>query len=500
MNRIFRTVALATFIIFGAASITVCPNSVLSDCSKKEQENYSPGSPNTPEDLTYDADWFVSPAGNSSATGALIDPIDLATALNSSGPVESGDLVVLLEGTYPGRFVSTISGTADAPIKVSAYPGKRVTIDGKEGSGEQALYILGEWVQFIGLEITNSSEVRDQLVSGVRFDAPNSKLINCVIHNNAQGVGFWRPAIDSELYGNIIFNNGYPGETRGHGHGIYTQNQHGTKQIRNNILFFGFGFGIQAYTEGGYIQGFNFEKNIWFRTGASVPGPSVHGRSDGLLIGGLQPVDRAVLKGNLSWVPVVEARSVRFGWGGGVTNEFIEIRDNYFVGNAVTQGMWNDAIVENNSFYGATIGPQPEDFPNNLFSNQLPTGTKTVLHPNSYDPERIDIVIYNWNNLDAIAVDPGAAVALNSYYRIYSVFDLWGGPVTEGLYKGGSISIPMGTREPPQPNGYPDAIVGSDNPGKQFGVFVMHLTQKRGGNTLPLLYQLIPIWGDKADP
>ncbi len=434
-----------------------------------------------------DADWVVSSQGTPQATGTIDDPLDLVTALSSSGPVKPGDIVVLKEGTYSGRFESTVSGSQELPIVIKAEYGKRVTIDGRMGSGEQTLYIRGAWVVFSGLEITNSSSSRTDMVEGVRFDAPNSKLVNSVIHNNSQGIGFWQPAVNSELYGNVIFNNGLQGETRGHGHGVYTQNQTGVKQIRNNILFFGYGFGIHAYTEGGHIEGFNFERNVWFRTGASVAGSSTLGESDGLLIGGLQPVDRVVIRGNYSWVPVANARSVRFGWGGSIENEFIEIRDNYFTGNAVTQGIWKDAIAENNHFYGAQIGPQPQDFPDNHFSNELPTYSKVVLQHNSHDTNRIDIVIYNWENNDSVLVNLGGSVLNKKTYRVHSVFDLWGEPVVHGTFTGDDIKIPMGTKKPPQPNGVSDAIVGDDDPGKRFGVFIMRLSEDASGTDITKL-------------
>lgn len=419
------------------------------------------------------ADWFVSPLGRSNASGKEDDPIDFATALSSSGPVKPGELVMLKEGVYEGRFVSTISGTSNSPVIFYAKPGTRVTIDGKNGSGDQALHIMGEWVQFWNLEITNTSQNRTDMVDGVRFDAPNSKLINSVIHNNLQGIGFWSPAINSELYGNIIFNNGAAGEDRGHGHAIYTQNKTGTKQIINNIIFFGYGFGIHAYTENGDIQGFNFERNIWFRTGASVNGSSTLGESDGLLIGGLKPVDRAIVKENYSWVPHPNARSIRFGWGGTVVNEFIEIRDNYLVGNAVTQGQWKNAEVEGNHFFGAVIGPEPTDFPNNSFSNRLPTDTKTVLHSNKYDPYRIDVIVYNWNNDDSVPVNLETMIASGTYFTVHSVFDIWGEPVLKGKYQGEPLRLPMGIKPPPQPRGFPNAIVGDDIPGKSFEVFIV---------------------------
>ncbi|NLD98597.1 MAG: hypothetical protein GX640_01870, partial [Fibrobacter sp.] len=237
-------------------------------------------------------------------------------------------------------------------------------------------------------------------------------------------------------------------------------------------IFFGYGFGIHAYTENGDIQGFNFERNVWFRTGASVSGSSTLGQSDGLLIGGLQPVDRVTVRENYSWVPDPNARSVRFGWGSTVENKFIDVNDNYFVGNVVTQGLWKSAEVEGNHFFGAVIGPEPSDFPNNSFSKQLPTGTKTVLHQNKYDPRRIDVIIYNWNKDNLVPVNLDTMLSPGTDFTVHSIFDLWGEPVLNGKYQD-PLHLPMGSKPPPQPSGFPNAIMGDDIPGKSFEVFIV---------------------------
>jgi len=80
------------------------------------------------------------------------------------------------------------------------------------------------------------------------------KLVNSVIQDTAQGIGFWVQAVDAEIYGNIIFNNGYCDADKSigsdnwiNGHGICTQIDQGTKRISHNVIFSQFGFGIHAY-------------------------------------------------------------------------------------------------------------------------------------------------------------------------------------------------------------------------------------------------------------
>ncbi len=381
--------------------------------------------------------------------------------------------MALKAGTYAGAFVSELAGTSSAPIIVEAKPGARVILDSAGQDAESGLVINGEWAEFHGLEVTSTGANRQNNLSGVTIYGPNTKLVNSVIHNTAQGISFWRPAIDSELYGNIIYNNGYEGSTRGHGHAIYMQNADGTKVLEKNIIFFGYGFGIHAYTEGGSIQGFDLIENVWFRAGASLPGSSTEGTSDNCLIGGLQPVARTQLIGNHSWGPEISSRNVRIGWGGSVQNDDITLIDNYFVGYLGFQGHWLSGTIHGNTFHSETSGIHPPDYPDNIYDDQLPSGSRVVVQPNDYDERRADLIIYNFDDADTVSVDLSDVLEEGVSFEIFSVFDLQGTPVFSGSYDGTDIEVPMGSVDPPQPSGDPNAITGDDDPGKAFGVFVV---------------------------
>ncbi len=432
---------------------------------------------NSPADCTPhpwpQADFFAAPDGATDAAGTADEPLALAILLSPQGPAGPGDRVELLEGTYTGRFTANVSGTSDQPIVFAARPGTVILDSHAESSGDTGLFIEGAHLEFHDLIITNSHPSRFSAVSGVTIHGEEVRLINSVIHDTAQGVSFWTPAIDSELYGNIIYNNGYMGDTRGHGHAVYTQNRHGTKRLARNILFFGYGFGFHAYTEGGYIEGFDFEENLWFRTGASRPDSTTVGTSDGLLVGGLQPVDRARLLRNYSWAPTPDARSTRIGWGGDVMNEHITMIDNYLVGHFSAQGHWAGAEIHGNDFYSTYVGILPADWPDNAYHEALPDYLHVVVHKNHHDPTRAELYIYNWDDLPEVAIDGASLLPEGATYTVHSVFDLFGDPVASGTYEGGDLTIPMGTVDPPQPKGDPGNIGAHDDPGATFGAFVV---------------------------
>ena len=111
--------------------------------------------------------FYASPSGVPSNDGSITRPIDLDTAISSLGPVRPGDTVWLRGGTYrrqpgPGYngvtalYVSTLRGTAAAPIFVRQYPGERATLDGNLGPSRPVLVVDGDYTVYAGFEITNS--------------------------------------------------------------------------------------------------------------------------------------------------------------------------------------------------------------------------------------------------------------------------------------------------------------------------------------------------------
>jgi len=438
-----------------------------------------------PLDIEVPVGIFASPDGKSTALGTENDPLDLATALANNDKVKDGDTLWLMEGTYRGTFTSELRGTENSPISVKPYPGKRVIIDSTDGKDGSGLRINGYWANYYGIEVLSRDSKRETtsdtyadnnitLQGGVNVYGTKIKVVNFISHDNSSGINAWFKGEDErgELYGNIIYNNGWSAPKRGHGHAIYAQNKNGYKKLHNNIIFFGFATGIHVYTEGGYIDNFDIQDNVWFLTGASDTRASQ--KKDNCLVGGLKPARNLLIKNNMGFSD--NGRGTRIGYGGDVVGQSAVIEDNYLAENFWVAGNWDRLDVSNTSiFHGITGSSQSQinDLGGNDFRESDPTsGKKIFVSQNKYDARRARVIIYNYDEDESVSVDLSAVLKNGEAYRIHSVFDLFGKPVKRGIYNGSNILIPMGTVAPVQPNGL-DGISEEDDPKKKFGVFIV---------------------------
>ncbi len=435
---------------------------------------------------------FAAPAGTPDAAGTETDPLDLATALAGSELIRAGDTLWLMEGKYIGNFTSRLGGAEGRPIQVKPYPGKRVILESpplaKGENSASTLFIDSQWVDYYGLEImsragdriseestSNPTDISLQggVTVGAYHNSSNTKIINFIVHDTRGGLSSFSASTDSELYGNIIYNNGWTAPDRGHGHAIYTQNTGGYKKLTSNIIFFGFGTGIHAYVEGSpKLDNFDIQENVWFLTGASDPRASQ--KKDNCLVGGLQPVTNLLIKNNRGYSD--NSRGTRIGYSGSVTGQSAVLADNYLAENFWVAGDWDSLNISGTSiFHGITGDSQSQitDLGGNDFRESDPAdGKKIFVSSNRYDPRRLRVTIYNFDLDDTVRVDLGSLLQPGEAYRIHSVFDLFGEPLQTGVYNGADITIPMGTIAPPQPIGL-NGIGDEDDPGKRFAVFIV---------------------------
>ncbi len=300
--------------------------------------------------------FYAAPTGSASADGSVSRPLDLQTALSASGPLRPGDTLWLRGGRYTGSFTSTLLGSTTAPIVVRQYPGERATLDGA-GSMESTLTINGGRTWYWGFEITDSDTKRVTTISGshpadlergdgLAVFGPGVKLINLVVHDAADGIAFWTGAENAEIYGALVFNNGWVGPDRGHGHGIYAQNRTGTKTIEDVISFNNFNTGMKAYAEASYAVGVRFQGIISFNNGSPTYGGALD-REPNIFVGTISnPADAITVTRSLLYhenqTDVEMGGSLVLGYNG--QNRALTLTDNYVAGGQASAQA--DVLVE----------------------------------------------------------------------------------------------------------------------------------------------------------
>lgn len=397
-----------------------------------------------------------------------------------------------LSGTDQPPIVSRLTGTAAAPIQLRQNPGERAIIDG-------GMRVEGAYTWYIDFEVTNSNPDRTlPRPTGMNVYGHHVKLINLIIHDCGDGIGFWQPAEDSEVYGAILYRNGWegPSDFRGNGHGIYIQNRNGQKRIIDLVSFDNYATGMKAYTEQGFIIGIRFEGNISFNNGSSAMDRVSNNRLNNILTGaGINAADGIEWISNYTYHPLnSRGPSLQLGYTS-ENNKTGVMRDNYFVGGNTTLGYisrWENLEVTGNSFIGSgellvintpvgktvanynwnnntyfssnpnPIGYKPGNGDGRNYSLQewqrtsgvdggsrmlsaKPTGTRVFVRPNRYAPGRANIAVYNWDQRPTVDVDFSRFLRTGDQYEIRNAQDYFGAPVAAGTFNGRPIQLPMNT-------------------------------------------------------
>lgn len=458
---------------------------------------------------------YAAPDGTSAGDGSAARPWDIKTALaGASGRIQPGDTLWVRGGRYMGPFTSTLVGSSAAPIIVRAYPGERATLD-NQSTSLVTLKAASEWVWYWGLETQNSNPSRLVFRPNCVYPTkPNNKFINLIIHDCQVGMSFSNESKNSEVYGAIIYNNGYVGSDRTHGHGIYTKNDGTTpKVIRDNVVFNSFRNGIQIYTDAGsgQLRGIHLEGNVFFNNGVLSSNSSA---SANILIGGYEVADRITALGNMTFYsPTVTNRSARLGYSNTLENGSLVFSENYLVGGTpmIDVGYWRQLAFTGNTLVGsaemvALRDPSPigHTWQANVhvrdplsrswrFGSTLldflgwkaatglangdavqlvpPSQPRIFVRPNVYEPGRAHIIVYNWGRSGTVGIDVSGVLSAGDLYELRNVQDLWGQPLVSGTYGGGAISVPTLGVAPPAPiGGAPNA---APRTGPDFDVFLL---------------------------
>jgi len=487
-------------------------------CSKRN----NPVEPPPPPPPGTHVGWYVTTGGTAGGDGSTGNPWSLSSALSGhSGAVHAGDTIWIRVGTYVGTFSPNLSGTVSAPIIVRAYPGERVVIDGNDGSSNDGFVVHGTYTYYWGLEFTNSNTTRTTASTSSNFRpdvvtnyATHNKYINLIIHDGGVGVYTSTDYADVEVYGSIIYNNGWQGPDRGHGHGVYLKNNTGPVLIKDNVIFNQFGYGIHEYTDAGagMLQNIHLEGNIAFDNGTL----SNNSTSANIAILGQEVANGATVLNSLAYYDPAATATINVKLGpSGIANGTLTATGNYAVGGspAIYVGEWTTATVSNdtavgsgsimdfsqgsntgftwsNNYYFRDTSASAWHFGGSSYtygawktasglggsdgaSSTAPAATKVYVRANTYEPGRAHIVVYNFGSQASVSADVSGILSNGDQYVVLNVQDLFGTPVASGTYSSGSISIPIAAVAPPVPVGITSL---APNTGTAFAVFLLKRT------------------------
>lgn len=391
------------------------------------------------------------------------------------------------------------------------------------GSPQAILTIRGAHTWFWDLEITDSytedrinvgpgSDPPDRRPSGIDAYGPGTKLIDLVVHDVGQGVGLWTQATNAELYGTVMYNNGWSAPDRKHGHAVYAQNEQPTMIIRDNIIGAQFDFGMHIYGSGrAFLNNFVVDGNIHF--------------SSPFLIGGQGPARNITVTNNHLY-------------GGGLTlgysnrqNSGVVVRNNYLP-NGLELFWWTQASVtgnfitntqaaadpqqaitvvrlqagadassisfDDNDYVHATSGTEFANYDSAGHMSEAssysawktlgydqhsryvinerprPTGLHVSIRLNHYDPNRANVAIYNWDldktvklDLSGLGFGSGDGLELRNAQN-------YGIEASNYVYSGEPIIVPMTGWTAATPIGWTSPLSPVTFP--EFGAFVLRRT------------------------
>ena len=475
--------------------------------------------------------WYVAPNGASTGNGTISSPWDLQTALNQPASVHAGDTIWVRGGTYhaptSNGFGSNLNGTSSSPIIVRNYNGERATIDGL--GTEFALGVYGSYTWIWGLEVMDSNTKRTATAPGsgsepnafgVAVYGPGNKFINMIVHDTAEGFSGYNQAPNSEFYGNLSYYNGWIGPDRNHGHGMYMQNNSGTKLISDNIIGDNADEGLQVYGSGNAsIVGFtlsgnslyntsswpfpNYQYNLVLGGGAVQNGNTISDNysfftpaqnygfinlgqytsgqnlvaTNNIFVGGYVSVavegmaGPFTFTGNKVYNTPSSVRLVTFGqFSGQTTAGFTWDNNSYYGLNSFYAGIYNGTSTSGGATVNLAGWKSETGFDaHSTYTDGAPSSNWIYIRPNKYESKRANITIYNWSLSPTVSVDLSGVLSSGDKFIIQDAQNFYGPAVISGTYSGGTVAIPMTGLTKATPVGF----TAPAHTAPQFGTFVV---------------------------
>lgn len=344
-----------------------------------------------------------------------------------------------------------------------------------------------------------------------------TKVINLVIHDTGQGIGAWQQGKDNEYYGNIVYNNGWDAPDRLHGHGTYTQNDDGYKHFTDNFFFNQFGVNSRTGgTDASAVRNYTWTGNAFFNGGMSWLGPHLENLkvienytyNQTFKVGNevnSTYLDAEVRKNyftrgvelfefntglkfheNTVWNTYPFGKNLVLSTSAAYPASTSFLKNNTYYQSFRQFPYWQfriniyprengqklrefDALTSfaGDYAFNSTQGTQALTFGytrkswqgdagldvDSTYIDNAPTGTKVFVRPNNYEPNRANIIIYNWDKANTVAADVSSVLNPGDSYELRNVQDYFGDVIT-GIYSGGELIIPMTGRTRAKPLGY----------------------------------------------
>ncbi|MFA5855919.1 MAG: hypothetical protein WC867_01050 [Candidatus Pacearchaeota archaeon] len=435
--------------------------------------------------ISYPGNWkndsiiYSSPNATIYGDGSISRPIDFRTIITNKLPLKDNLTIILRQGIYSSPLFNYQLYPNSGYYIIQPYNNEHIIINGSIIINGNRLIVRN--LEIIGFannskRVTNLSGSSFPLVNftdGIIIYGDDVRLINNYVHDMRQGISAWSNNEYSEIYGNIIFNNGWDAPDRGHGHGFYIQNDDDIKRIISNVVFSNLGgYSIHAYTQAGNLSNLYFEKNIIFRNSNLIG--SWYGA----------PVTNLTMKSNYFYSELALGYQKP-----DYINDFGNIINNYFNGVSIryfqnlsfyNNTMFNRADsdslsyicymepcffnnnIDYNLYYKNSTGNplhiEGSSLGNwfNLSSWQSVTGydinsqvirslpqNLIIIEPNIYEIGRANIIIYNWQNLTSVNINiSNLGYSNGENYEIRDIQN-YDEILLEGIYDGSMINLPM---------------------------------------------------------
>ncbi len=442
--------------------------------------------------------------------GAVIDGY-LTTTLNSAMTATQNTLTVADASVFITPFQSGAANTLivdGEALYINSISGNTINVNrAAAGSSTGAvahnagvlvrlagnqLYTAGSNTTYQDIEILNSDPKRDWRYDGAEglrgcgiFNTGNgNRFINLDIHDNLNGIFSGSSSSNTEVYGNLSYNNGmFDGTTEGKGHGMYLENGSGFSKIHNNIVFNNFGNGTQLYGRTASYVGGDVQGNVFANSGSPI-GAGV--RHQNLIVGTeTQLISDILLKDNIFMHPMnANGYNFKVGYGAGVGNA--HVYDNYLIGgtaigleivqtNAITatgnkfyssginiQTTQSGFTINNNTYYATSSTAEKfgniTAHANQTFSqwkaatgfdasSTAVSGTMpdtVIVRPNAYEPGRANIIVIGTSNPISVSVNLSTSGLTNGQqFTIVNAFNYNGAAVYSGTYNAASPTITL---------------------------------------------------------